>query len=109
MTAEAGSLMELAKLKYTFADSLQILCGEEKKNFVVSPLNFGTSAGMLTAAAPGETKSELLQLSGTIYEDELHDMFSTFLPERDLPVTSATRILTHQEVQIAQHFESCSG
>ena len=105
-TGEAKSLAE-AKLKYTFVDSLlRNLCGEQKENFVVSPLNLGTALGMLTAAATGETKCELLQLFATADEDELHDMFSAPLSEEGLPLTSATKILADQEVQIVERLET---
>ena len=105
-TDESGSLTD-AKLKYTFAESLlRNLCSKQKGNFVVSPLNLGTALGMVTAAATGETKCELLQLLATTDEDKLHDMFSSLLSEKGLPLTSATKILADQEVQIVEHLET---
>ena len=47
-----------------------------------------------------------MRTAATTDEDKLHDMFSSLPSEEGLPLTSATKILADQGVQIVEHFET---
>ena len=93
--------------QYTLALSfLRELCRKEKGNFVISPLSLGTALAMLSAGLGGDTKTELMQLLGTLDEDELHSTYSELVSNKELPLKIANKYLADRDFTIQQRFQS---
>ncbi|OQR66414.1 putative serpin-Z12-like [Tropilaelaps mercedesae] len=84
---------------------LKKLCKESKDNFVFSPMSLGTAFAMLVAGLKGDTKKELLTLLDCADEATLHEMYSDFVKNKNLPIKIANKYLAQQDYKVKDDFD----